>query len=195
MGRIGRSFFNRYAPTVAKELIGCLLVRKLDGKRLSGVIVETEAYRGRGDPASHAYRGKTSRNEVMFGAPGHAYVYFTMGAHYCLNVTTEPAGEAAAVLLRAIEPKEGVDLMSANRGLGDLERLDARPGNLTRAMGIDRSLNGEDLVTSKWLYIERGEATGHVRATSRVGISTGKSNRWRFYIRGSRFVSGGRPAA
>ncbi|MDG6989281.1 MAG: DNA-3-methyladenine glycosylase [Nitrososphaerota archaeon] len=192
---MGRKFFQRYTPTVAKELIGSLLVRRIDGETLSGVIVETEAYRGREDPASHAYRGKTPRNEVMFGPPGHAYVYFTMGMHYCLNVTTEPVGNAAAVLLRAIEPAKGMGLMSKNRGIADVQRLASGPGNLTKAMAIDRSLNGEDLVTSDRLFLESGRPEASILATSRVGVSAGRSNPWRFFLEGSRFVSRARPAA
>lgn len=194
MGRVGRRFFQRYTPTVAKELIGCLLVRNIDGETLSGMIVETEAYRGREDPASHAYRGRTPRNETMFGPPGHAYVYFTMGMHYCLNITTEPAGKAAAVLLRAIEPTAGMELMAKNRGVADVQRLASGPGNLTKAMAIDRSLNGEDFVTSDRLFVESGRPGASIMASSRVGVSAGKSNHWRFFLEGSRFVSRGRPA-
>ena len=139
--RLRRGFFARYSPTVAKELIGCRLVRVVDGTRLSGIVVETEAYRGARDPASHAYRRKTRRNEVMFGPAGVAYVYFTMGAHYCLNVTTEKK-DAAAVLIRAVLPMEGVERMKRNRGVTEPTEVASGPGKLTRAFEIDRSLNG-----------------------------------------------------
>jgi DNA-3-methyladenine glycosylase len=190
-----RRFFLRYTPTVARDLLGCRLVRVVDGKRLSGAIVETEAYRGDGDPASHAFRGKTRRNSVMFGPAGHAYVYFTMGVHHCLNLTTEPEGRAGAVLIRAIQPLEGVEEMRRNRKVEEVRRLAAGPGNLTKALAIDGELNGEDLVLSRRLFLERGRAVGAIGTGSRVGISAGKSFRWRFFIEGSEYVSRGRLTA
>jgi DNA-3-methyladenine glycosylase len=170
-------------------------VRILDGKRLAGLIVETEAYRGRKDPASHAFRGKTKRNEVMFGPAGHAYVYFTMGAHFCLNITTEPKGTAAAVLIRAIEPVEGLDLMKRNRGLDDMSRLADGPGKLTRALKIDRELNGEDVICSSRLFLESGTIPKTISMSSRVGINAGRSFKWRFYVEGNGFVSKAKPSA
>jgi DNA-3-methyladenine glycosylase len=193
--RIGRRFFERQTPRVARELVGRRLVRVIDGSRLSGTIVEAEAYRGSRDPASHAYRGRTRRTEVMFGPAGHAYVYFTMGAHYCLNITTEAEGTAGAVLLRAIEPLEGIEVMKKNRGLDDLRRLAAGPGNLTRALSIDGRLNGEDVVESEELFLERERETREVGVSTRVGVSAGQAFRWRFYAVGNPFVSKGRPAA
>lgn len=169
-------------------------MRVIDGKRLSGLIVETEAYRGLRDPASHAYRGKTPRNMVMFGPPGHAYVYFTMGIHYCLNITTEPPDVPAAVLLRAIQPMEGIEVMKRNRGVDDIRRLSAGPGNLTKALGIDRSLNGEDVVKSKELFIEVGSKFDTIGVSSRVGVGAGGQHRWRFYVKGNPFVSEGKPS-
>jgi DNA-3-methyladenine glycosylase len=180
---------------VARELLGCLLVRILDGERLAGSIVETEAYRGHRDPASHAFRGKTKRNEVMFGPPGHAYVYFTMGAHFCLNITTELKEVSAAVLIRAIEPVEGIGVMKRNRGLDDLNRLTDGPGKLTRALRIEMDLNGEDVVRSTTLFLERGTMPNGIGKSSRVGISAGKSFKWRFYVEGSEFVSRAKPSA
>ena len=195
MVRLGRRFYERYSPRVAKELIGCRLVRVLDGTRLAGVVVETEAYRGSRDPASHAYRGKTGRNEVMFGPAGIAYVYFTMGAHFCLNVTTEETGVAAAVLIRAVQPTDGTEEMRGNRGVTELTRVASGPGNLTKALGIDRELNGEDMVTSGRLFFEAGEKVSDIGVSSRVGVSAGKSLRWRFYAKGSPFVSKGKPSS
>jgi DNA-3-methyladenine glycosylase len=180
---------------VAMGLLGCRLVRILDGERLAGLIVETEAYRGRRDPASHAFRGRTKRNEVMFGPAGHAYVYFTMGAHFCLNITTEQNVMPAAVLIRAIEPAEGIDVMKRNRGLDDLNRLADGPGKLTRALKIERDLNGEDIVRSSSLYLELGTIPKRISKSSRIGISAGKSFRWRFYVEGSEFVSKAKPSA
>ena len=193
MARIPREFYERHTPRVARELLGCRLVRILEEEELVGLIVETEAYRGARDPASHAFRGKTSRNEVMFGPAGHAYVYFTMGMHYCLNITTEPEGTAAAVLIRALEPITGIETMKRNRGVNDVRRLAAGPGNLTRALRIDRTLNGEDVVTSRVLFIEKGSVL-RSGATSRIGVSAGAGFRWRFYAKGSEFVSKGRPS-
>ena len=195
MSRVGRPFYERYTPLVAKELLGCRLVRVVDRKRVSGVIVETEAYRGSRDPASHAFRGRTRRNEVMFGPAGHAYVYFTMGAHFCLNVTTEPSGTPAAVLIRALQPVEGVELMKRNRGLDELDRLASGPGNLTKALQINRDLNGEDLVRSKRLFVEGGVGVEGIGISSRVGISSGTPFKWRYFVMGSRFVSRGRPSS
>ena len=175
-------------------MLGARLVRIERGVRLSGTIVETEAYRGSRDPASHAYRGRTRRNEVMFGPAGHAYVYCTLGAHFSLNVTTEGQGTAGAVLVRAIQPVEGIERMKANRGVREASRVASGPGNLTKALGIDRSLNGEDFITSRRLFVEKGPGIGKVGASSRVGISSGTAFKWRFFAEGNPFVSRGRPS-
>lgn len=159
------------------------------------MIVETEAYRGSRDPASHAYRGMTSRNEVMFGPPGHAYVYFTMGMHYCLNITTEQGGIPAAVLIRSIEPQEGLGVMMRNRGVYDVLRLASGPGNLTKAMGIDKNLNGEDIVNSRRLFLEHGRINVEVGTSTRIGVSAAWSRPWRFYMKENSFVSKGRPTS
>jgi len=193
--RLPRTFFERYTPTVARELLGCRLVRVAIGRRLSGIIVETEAYRGLRDPASHAFRGRTPRNEVMFGPAGRAYVYFTMGMHYCLNVTTELPGNPGAVLLRAIEPVEGVTQMVRNRGLDVPVHVADGPGRLTQALGIDGRLNGEDMMASDELFIERGTGPPRIGVSSRVGISQAMEREWRYFAEGSRFVSRGRPSA
>jgi DNA-3-methyladenine glycosylase len=190
-----RSFFERYTPLVARELLGMRLVRVDGGERLAGVIVETEAYRGRRDPASHAFRGRTRRNEVMFGPAGHAYVYFIMGMHYCLNVTTEYPGTPGAVLLRAIEPAEGMRRMLENRELGSAVHVADGPGKLTEALGINSRLNGEDMVTSRNLFIERGTKPERIGRSSRVGIKVATERRWRYFITGSSFVSRGKPSA
>jgi DNA-3-methyladenine glycosylase len=167
MARLARRFFEGYTPKVARALLGTVLVRVADSERLAGIIVETEAYRGARDPASHAYRGRTRRNDVMFGEGGHAYVYFSYGSHWCLNVTTEPAGRAGAVLVRAIEPMEGLEKMLRNRGLESDEHLTDGPGKLTQALKIDSALSGEDLVTSDRLFLEEGERVEGVQAESR----------------------------
>jgi DNA-3-methyladenine glycosylase len=187
--RLRRSFFERRTQVVARRLLGCSLVRVLEGKRLVGRIVETEAYRGARDPASHAYRGMTSRNALMFGKPGRAYVYFVYGFHNCLNVTTEPVGTPGAVLIRAIEPVEGEAEMMKNRRVGSGAHLTDGPGRLTQALRIDRGMNGEDLVGSGRLFIEGGSPTAKVASGPRVGVSGGKRYPWRFYLIGNRFVS------
>jgi DNA-3-methyladenine glycosylase len=140
--RFDRSFFERFTPDVAKELLGTLLVRRVGRRMLSVRIVEAEAYRGEDDPASHAYKGLTKRTAVMFGEGGHAYVYLSYGANRCLNVTTERKGTPGAVLIRAVEPLDGIDLMKRRRGVTELTELTSGPGKLTRAMNIDLALNG-----------------------------------------------------
>jgi DNA-3-methyladenine glycosylase len=194
MAKLGSAFFEGDTVDVAKRLLGCTLVRVSRGKRVAGRIVEVEAYRGEDDPASHAYGGITRRNIVMFGEPGRAYVYFTMGMHWCLNVTTERLGTAGAVLIRALEPKEGVSLMLRRRGRLSVEDLANGPAKLTQAMDIDGRMNGEDLATSARLFIESGERVNDVGRSSRVGIRSGTEREWRFFAKGSRFVSRGRPS-
>jgi DNA-3-methyladenine glycosylase len=194
MARLARRFFERYTPRVARALLGTVLVRVVDGERLSGTIVETEAYRGSEDPASHAYPGRTKRNALMFGEGGHAYVYFSYGFHWCLNLTTEPAGRAGAVLVRGVEPIEGLERMLRNRGLDSDEHVTDGPGKLTQALGIDSGLNGEDLVTSDRLFVEEGKKVEGAESSSRVGIRRGVEFKWRFFVRGNKFVSKTKPA-
>lgn len=195
MDRLDRTFYEGLTSKVAKNLLGKRLVRRLGGTDLIGTIVEVEAYGGSDDPASHAFRGMTPRNEVMFGEPGHAYVYFTYGNHYCLNVTTQPVGVPGAILVRALEPLMGVELMMKNRGTDEIGRLTDGPGKLTRAMGIGRELNGEDLVTSERLYLTEGNFGEFVLGkSSRVGIRLGVEREWRFFVKGNAFVSKIRPS-
>jgi len=193
MERLGRTFFEGETLQVSKRLIGSTLVRVAGGTRIAGRIVEVEAYRGSDDPASHAHRGITERNRVMFGEPGHAYVYFTMGMHWCLNVTTEPSGTAGAVLIRALEPTEGVSMMLRRRGKMPVEGLANGPAKLTQAMGIDGRMNGEDLTISPRLFVERGERVQDIGVSSRIGIKSGTAREWRFFAMGNRFVSRGKP--
>jgi DNA-3-methyladenine glycosylase len=190
LSRLGRSFFSRYTPNVAKDLLGCILVRKLDGRTMSSRIVEVEAYRGADDPASHAFRGVTNRTRVMFGEAGHAYVYFTYGSHHCLNVTTEVEGEPGAVLIRAAEPMRGVDEMRRRRRTEERTNLMSGPGKLTKAIGIDLAINGEDIVTSKILYLLAGANPFRVASSKRIGVGKGGDIKWRYYVEGNRFVSG-----
>jgi DNA-3-methyladenine glycosylase len=162
---------------------------------LSGKIVETEAYRGKDDPASHAYRGLTKRNAVMFGDSGRAYIYFAYGAHFCLNITTEMEGRAGAVLIRALEPIHGIEFMKKNRGIDELTELTNGPGKLTKAMRIGLDLNGEDLITSQRLYILEGKTRNfEVKSSARIGIKDGLEHRWRYFINCNPFVSKGKPS-
>lgn len=142
MRPLPRSFYDRDTVTVARNLLGKVLVKEFRGKILSGRIVEVEAYRGSDDPASHAHRGLTDRNRVMFEAPGHAYVYFTYGMHYCLNVTTEPAGQPGAVLLRAVQPLKGIPVMIKHRRTRDPKSIANGPAKLTQAFAITKNRTG-----------------------------------------------------
>lgn len=182
--RPNRDFFERYTPEVAVDLLGCMLVRKIGKDYVSGIIVEDEAYRGSDDPASHAYRGITKRNSVMFCEPGHAYVYFTYGFHYCLNITTEPAGVPGAVLIRSLKPVHGVEIMMKNRKTNDLSNLTNGPGKITKAFMIDKRLNGLDLINSDELFVtERVLNDFEVQSGQRIGIRRGKNLKWRFWIK------------
>jgi DNA-3-methyladenine glycosylase len=194
--RLPRSFFARPSTEVAPELLGRILVRVLpDGTRLSGRVVETEAY-GEGDPASHAFRGRTRRNSVMFGPPGHLYVYFTYGMHFCMNVVTESEGRGSAVLLRAAEPLEGHAAMAERRGTREVRRLCSGPARWTQAFGIARGENGADLVRGREVYLLEGEPVrpSAIRITTRVGVNVGIERPWRFLVAESPFVSPGRPS-
>jgi DNA-3-methyladenine glycosylase len=181
-----RSFYDRSTLIVARELLGARLVRILDGIRLAGIIVEAEAYVGEADLGCHARAGRTQRNAVMYGPPGHAYVYFTYGMHWMLNAVTEREGFPAAVLLRAIQPVEGVETIARRRDGRDT----LGPAKLTQALGVERALNGADLTSrSAGLWIEAGEpvAEENVITGPRVGLYTvpepWKSLPWRFRVR------------
>jgi len=184
-----RSFYNRPTLTVARELIGARLVRILDGVKLAGLITETEAYISGKDLACHARAGLTPRTKVMYGEPGHAYVYFTYGNHWMLNVVTEREGFPAAVLIRAIQPVEGVEVMSARR----MGRDTFGPGKICQAMGIGKSEDGVDLTeTASGLWIEAGIRVPNslVTKSPRVGLNNTPepwlSKPWRFLVKGWR---------
>ena len=173
---------------MARALLGHLLVHETPAGILVGKIVEVEAYRGPRDPASHAYR-RTPRSQIMWGRPGTAYVYFTYGNHYCINVVTEPEGVAGAVLLRALEPLEGIEVMRRARGIHDDLLLTSGPGRLTQAMAIGRNHNGVDL-TRPPLYLARGPTKpAAVAASPRIGIRAAADRMWRFYVPGNLYVS------
>ena len=192
---LARAFFLRPVLEVARDLIGCILVHDTADGRTAGMIVEAEAYAS-DDPASHAYRGRTERNAPMFEDPGYAYVYFTYGMHHCLNAVTDRAGLAAAVLIRAVEPIEGIELMRARRGAMRDRDLARGPGRLTQAFGITRAQNRSDLTTPP-LMICPGERLPFrgVVATPRIGLGTLQDGRkWRFAIADDPWVSGPRAA-
>jgi DNA-3-methyladenine glycosylase len=178
------------AVEVAPRLLGCLLVRELeDGTRISGRIVETEAYH-QSDAASHSYKGKTPRTEIMFGPPGFVYVYFTYGMHYCVNVVTGPEGEGSAVLIRAIEPVEGIERMRANRGGLETTQLTNGPAKLCQALQIDKQLNGHDLHTLPLqLRVQPPIDASEIVTTTRIGITKDAHRPWRFYVAGNPFIS------
>jgi DNA-3-methyladenine glycosylase len=191
--RLSRRFYARPSTVVGPALIGHVLVRPLDdGTVLRARIVETEAY-DETDPASHSYRGRTARNDVMFGEAGHLYVYFTYGMHFCMNVVTGASGRGSAVLLRAAEPLDGLPSMIARRGTDVIRDLCRGPARLAQAFGVDRSFDGLDLVQGRLLWLERGRpvARGRIDAGTRVGIRRGLEHDWRFAERGSPWVSPG----
>ena len=186
-----RSFYARRTVTVAKALLNQNLVRVIRRAVLIGRIVEVEAYGGLDDPASHAYHGPTARNMPMFAQPGHAYIYFTYGNHYCLNVTTPRDGIAGAVLIRAIEPLKGLEMMKRLRPGVSEQQLTNGPGKLTKALGVDKSFNEVDLTKQGPLYVSKGvegpEFT--IIRSPRIGITLGVERLWRFYIKSSQYVS------
>jgi DNA-3-methyladenine glycosylase len=179
--KLPREFYSRDTVTVARELLGKHLVHVTDGVARVGRVVEVEAYLGPHDLAAHSARGLTERNRVMFGPPGHAYVYFIYGMHHCMNVVTEPAGHGAAVLLRALEP------------VRHLEGRASGPGLLCRAMAIDRQLNGHDLLSDD-LFLAAAPARDRFVIVKRPRIGVDYAGRWarrhlRFYIKDNPFIS------
>ncbi|MFZ0664046.1 MAG: DNA-3-methyladenine glycosylase [Acidobacteriaceae bacterium] len=190
-----RSFFSRPPDAVARDLLGKVLARQLKGERLSGRIVEVEAYFGKDDPAAHSAVGKTARNAVLFGPPGYAYVYFIYGMHSCANVSCEPEGQAGGVLLRALEPLSGIETMTRLRGLSAPAKprmLASGPGRLCQALGIVRAThNGLDLTdpASELQILDDGFRPEAIRATPRIGIRKAVEKPHRFVIDGNRFVS------
>jgi len=185
-----RSFYLQPTLDVARQLLGKVLVHRTAEGVCSGIIVETESYLGPEDAACHSARGRTARTEVMFGPPGHAYVYFTYGMHYCFNAVTQPEGVAEAVLVRAVEPLEGIELMRSRRGTDNLRALASGPGKLCQAMAIGRHCNGADLTRKDHFHIEdRGIVVEDVVWARRVGIRMAAEHEWRCYVKNSRFIS------
>jgi DNA-3-methyladenine glycosylase len=195
-----RQFFNRDPRQVARELLGKMLVRVEPGALLAARIVEVEAYLGKDDPAAHAAAGQTARNSVLFGPPGHAYVYFIYGNHYCLNVSCMPEGVPGCVLIRALEPLKGIEEMARLRsvlisGPRDLRKLTTGPGRQAEAFGITRQRdNGKDLTSaiSDLFIADDGFRPRRVLTTKRIGITKAAERPLRYVIAGNEFVSGRR---
>jgi DNA-3-methyladenine glycosylase len=191
--KLPRSFYSRSTLDVANDLLGKVLIRRLGRRKLAGRIVETEAYVGPHDLACHASKGHTPRTAVMFGPPGFAYVYMIYGFYFCLNVVTEPEGYPAAVLIRAVEPLEGVDLMKKLRSHPVRHtNIASGPGKLCMAMSIDKQLNGADLLgTTIWIE-DRNIDRGAILTSPRAGVDYAgeyKDKPWRFFVDGSPHVS------
>ena len=191
--KLPRSFYSRATLDVASALLGKVLVRRLGRRHLAGRIVETEAYVGPHDLACHASKGRTPRTSVMFGPPGYAYVYMIYGFYFCLNVVTEPLGYPAAVLIRAVEPLENVDLMRQLRNNPEREtNIASGPGKLCMAMSIDKRLNGADLLGAAIWIEDRKLDPGPIGASPRVGVDYAgefKEKPWRLYVEGNPHVS------
>ncbi len=184
MKLLPREFYSRDTSVVARELLGKKLVRRIGGTTISGTIIETEAYKHRGDPASHAYAGMTERNRAMFGEVGMAYIYFTYGMYYCVNAVAKSQHvKAGAVLIRAVRPDRGVDMMAKNRKNKRFEELADGPAKLTQAMGIDGRLYGADLSKRGELFIAEGMGEKiRIRASARIGISKAADKKWNYKI-------------
>jgi DNA-3-methyladenine glycosylase len=180
---------NKSAHEVARRLLGSELEREIDGQIVRVRIVETEAY-DQTDAASHSYKGKTPRTDIMFGPAGHLYVYFTYGMHYCCNVVVGEEGYGAAVLIRAVEPIIGEALLQQRRGNKTGIEITNGPAKLCQALEIDKSMNGHDLHLLPLRLIIQPETNEIIMTTKRVGISQAKDVPWRFYIRNNRYVSG-----
>ena len=197
MKPLSRSFYLRPTLQVTQELLGKYFIRRIGKNLLIGKIVEVEAYRSN-DPASHSFRGKTNRNSVMFYEGGHLYVYFTYGMHFCANIVTGRKGIGEAVLIRAVEPMVGIEVMKKNRQKGRLHLLDGAylinltngPAKFCQAFGLSRKENGLDLLDSEISIID-GEAIPSklIKRSSRIGIQQGVEKKWRFFIAGNPWVS------
>jgi len=192
---LSRDFYERATVDVAQDLLGCCLVHEEGDMTTAGQIVETEAYLS-GDPAAHSFIGKTKRNAVLFGSAGHAYVYLIYGRHYCVNVVTGEEGSGEAVLIRALEPLQGIHVMKRRRGTESLSQLCSGPGKLTGAMGITRECNGASFMEGPLEIRSRDSVPGHdpvrnveIVRTTRVGILKAAEKPLRFYLKDSPFIS------
>ena len=185
--RLNRAFYSRNTKTVAKELLGKILVLKTREGTMRGKIVETEAYLGKDDPGAKGNKNIKIAPKSLLKEPGHAFVYFTYGNHWMLNVVAKNPGILGAVLIRALEPLEGIELMKRRRKV-DVKNLTNGPGKLTQAWGIDKSFDGLDMTKGK-LFIEDSKEKAKVHKTTRIGLSKGRELMLRFYIKGNEFVS------
>lgn len=198
MKKLPRSFYTRPTIDVAKELLGKVFIRRIGARTLSGMIVETEAYLHT-DPASHSFRGKTERNSAMFDTGGHLYVYFTYGLHFCANVVTSNKDTGEAVLIRAVEPIEGIEMMVNNRfpggrrsigGGNNLHVLTNGPAKFAQAFQLTRQHSGIDLTKSEMFIVDAGvNVKNMIVAAVRIGVSAGKEKKWRFYVKNNAWVS------
>ena len=178
-----KKFYERETVIVAKQLLGKKITRKINGVKLTGIITETEAYRGKDDPASHAAVKMTNRNKVMFGQVGMSYVYFTYGMYFMLNVVAKNKKQnAGAVLIRGIHPQDGIKTMIKNRGVKNIKRISDGPGKLTIAMDITMKQHNKDLTKNSIIYISDGIKPKKIYKKSRIGISKGLKKQWNFSI-------------
>ena len=184
-----REFYERDTIEVAHALLGKVLTHESKKGTASGRIVEVEAYLGKNDPGSHAYRRITPRNKLMFGQPGLAYVYFVYGNHFLFNAVTEEKGKAGAVLIRALEPLQGIELMWDRRKCRDMRMLTNGPGKLAQALGITKAENGSDLTKGPIKILNGREQKFKIVSCTRIGIKQGSEDLLRFYIAGNEFVS------
>ncbi len=183
---INTDFFERDSAEVARDLLGCTLNK--DGA--AGKIVETEAYYGRNDPASHARNGPTERNRPMFGEPGKTYIYLCYGVHHLLNITTRKYGKPGAVLIRALEPTEGIEIMKERRGGASKKELTNGPGKVTEALGINRNQNGQTVVEGEsTVKVKEGKADGVIETSKRIGVNREHDRELRFFCKNSEYVS------
>ncbi|MBU2599254.1 DNA-3-methyladenine glycosylase [bacterium] len=189
MNKLSPLFFNRDTLVVAQDLLGKYLVRICHQTKLIGKIVETEAYIGNKDPACHAYKSKTLRNEVMYREAGCFYVYFIYGMYYCLNIVTEEEGNPCAVLIRALEPVSGLQQMMEHRRVKKIEELTNGPSKLCQTLNINKEHNGLKVSSQEIYLVDGKEEKIEIVKTSRIGIRVGTENLWRFYIKNSPFVS------
>ncbi len=184
-----RVFYERPTKEVARDLLGKILIHRSSEGLVSGLVVETEAYLGENDPGSHASTRKTPRNSVMFETAGVAYVYFTYGMHYCFNAVAKPRGQAGAVLIRALQPLDGISIMARRREREDILELASGPGKLTQALGIEKSHNGTDLTGDVLFFSEGSSPPNPIKVTSRIGLSKGQDLPLRFHFADNSFIS------
>ena len=184
MNILPREFYSKNTVTVAKELLGKKIVRRIGKHEMIGIISETEAYRHKDDPASHAHRKITQRNKAMFGDVGISYVYFTYGMHYCFNIVAKhPKTKAGAVLIRAIQPEKGIEVMQKNRKMVDLRNITNGPVKISQALKITKKEYGVDLTKKSDLFITEGIKPNRITASSRIGIKKATNKLWNFKIK------------